>query len=97
MAKFIRMITTFDTHTGGEPTRIVVNGLPPILGETMAAKKKYMREHLDHFRTLLMGEPREDSPLTFSGVNIIILADNFYLENRQKPKTFFFSNSLNYH
>lgn len=58
MAKFIRMITTFDTHTGGEPTRIVVNGLPPILGETMAAKKKYMREHLDHFRTLLMGEPR---------------------------------------
>jgi proline racemase/trans-L-3-hydroxyproline dehydratase len=58
MAKFIQMITTFDTHTGGEPTRIVLSGLPPILGETMAAKKEYMKEHLDRFRTLLMREPR---------------------------------------
>jgi proline racemase len=34
--------------------------VPPILGTTMAAKKRSMMEHLDHFRTLLMQEPRGD-------------------------------------
>jgi proline racemase/trans-L-3-hydroxyproline dehydratase len=58
MAKFAQMIVAVDTHTAGEPTRIVLSGLPPILGETMAAKKEYMRKHLDRFRTLLMREPR---------------------------------------
>jgi proline racemase/trans-L-3-hydroxyproline dehydratase len=36
----------------------VLSGLPPLAGGTMAAKKHYMAEHLDHFRTLLMQEPR---------------------------------------
>jgi proline racemase/trans-L-3-hydroxyproline dehydratase len=58
MARFTHIISTVDTHTAGEPTRIVLSGLPPILGTTMAVKKRYMMEHLDHFRTLLMQEPR---------------------------------------
>jgi hypothetical protein len=28
-----------DAHTGGEPARLVLSGLPPIPGATMAAKK----------------------------------------------------------
>jgi proline racemase len=58
MAQFSHIISTIDTHTAGEPARIVLSGLPPILGNTMAEKKQYMKEHLDHFRTLLMQEPR---------------------------------------
>ena len=42
----------------GSSARIVLSGLPPIRGETMAAKKQYMQEHLDGIRALLMREPR---------------------------------------
>jgi proline racemase/trans-L-3-hydroxyproline dehydratase len=63
MAKFSHIIVAIDTHAAGEPTRIVLSGLPPIHGETMAAKKRYMRAHLDHFRTLLMQEPRGHSDM----------------------------------
>ena len=58
MAQFCHIISTIDTHTAGEPARIITNGLPPILGNTMAEKKQYMMASLDHFRTLLMQEPR---------------------------------------
>lgn len=58
MASFIHLISAIDTHTAGEPNRIVVSGIPPIVGATMADKKRYMRERLDHVRTLLMHEPR---------------------------------------
>ena len=51
-------IRVLDMHTGGEPVRIVVGGFPPIPGETILAKRRYVREHLDHLRRLLMFEPR---------------------------------------
>jgi proline racemase len=38
MAQFCHIISTIDTHTAGEPARIVTSGLPPILGNTMAEK-----------------------------------------------------------
>ncbi|MCF6460794.1 proline racemase family protein [Clostridium sp. Cult3] len=47
-----------DTHTMGEPTRIIVDGVPPILGDTMMERKKYLEENLDHIRTMAMHEPR---------------------------------------
>ena len=58
MALLNHFISALDTHTEGEPTRIVLSGLPAIKGSTMAEKKQYMVTHLDHFRTLLMKEPR---------------------------------------
>ncbi len=63
MARFASIISAVDTHTAGEPTRVVLSGLPPIPGDTMAEKKRYMREHLDRFRTLLMREPRGHSDM----------------------------------
>ena len=63
MARFASIISAIDTHTAGEPTRIVLSGLPPIQGNTMAEKKRYMMEHLDHFRTLLLREPRGHSDM----------------------------------
>lgn len=58
MTRFEQIISAIDTHTAGEPTRIIMSGLPPIPGSTMAVKKHYMKQHLDHIRTLLMQEPR---------------------------------------
>ncbi len=53
-----RMITTVDSHTAGEPTRVVTGGVPHIPGETMHAKKCWLQENLDHLRKTLMWEPR---------------------------------------
>jgi len=51
-------IRTLDYHAAGEPLRIVTAGLPAIEGDTMLARRRFMRERLDHFRRLLMLEPR---------------------------------------
>jgi len=51
-------ITTIDAHTAGEPLRIIIDGIPPIPGDTILAKRRYAREHLDRLRTALMWEPR---------------------------------------
>ena len=47
-----------DMHTGGEPLRIITSGYPEIKGNTILEKRRYVREHLDHYRTMLMHEPR---------------------------------------
>jgi proline racemase len=52
------VIETVEMHTGGEPVRIVKSGYPPIPGETILAKRRYAREHLDHLRRFLIFEPR---------------------------------------
>lgn len=51
-------IETIDAHTGGEPLRIILSGLPEIKGAAILEKRRYMKENLDHFRTALMFEPR---------------------------------------
>ena len=51
-------ITTIDMHTGGEPLRVIIDGLPPIEGQTVLAKRRYFREHYDHLRRGLIWEPR---------------------------------------
>ena len=45
-------------HTGGEPLRVIIDGLPPIEGQTVLEKRRYFRDHYDHLRTGLMWEPR---------------------------------------
>ncbi|MBO5155221.1 MAG: proline racemase family protein [Eubacterium sp.] len=51
-------IKTIDSHTMGEPTRIIYDGFPELPGETMMDKKKYLMEHYDYLRSALMLEPR---------------------------------------
>jgi trans-L-3-hydroxyproline dehydratase len=51
-------ITTIDMHTGGEPLRVIIDGLPPIEGNTVLEKRRYFRQHYDHLRRGLMWEPR---------------------------------------
>lgn len=52
-----RIISTIDSHTGGEPTRLVVCGIS-LKGATLLEQRDYMRNNLDHLRSALMCEPR---------------------------------------
>ena len=51
-------IKTIDMHTGGEPLRVIVSGLPLMKGDSVLEYRRYMRDNLDHLRTALMFEPR---------------------------------------
>lgn len=51
-------VNTIDTHTGGEPLRIVTSGLPHIQGRTVLEKRRYFMEHFDPLRRGLLREPR---------------------------------------
>jgi proline racemase len=51
------VIRTVDTHTAGEPTRVVISGFPFLRG-TMADKRRQLARDHDHLRTALMHEPR---------------------------------------
>ncbi|MDX2359293.1 MAG: proline racemase family protein [Crocinitomicaceae bacterium] len=51
-------ITTVEMHTGGEPLRIPVDGLPEIKGDSILEKRRYFRDHHDDLRTAMMFEPR---------------------------------------
>ena len=61
MIQFQNIISTVDAHAAGEPLRIITSGLPLIPGDTILEKRRYMLEHFDHLRTLLMLEPRGHS------------------------------------
>lgn len=54
----VMSLKVVDTHTMGEPTRILVEGLPMVEGNTMAEKKEFLEKNLDYVRTALMHEPR---------------------------------------
>ena len=58
MAKFDKRISIVDTHTGGQPTRTIVSGLPYIRGSSMVEKREYFRKHFDWLRIMLTSEPR---------------------------------------
>jgi proline racemase len=51
-------IITIDSHTAGEPTRLIVGGVGPLPGATMQAKRAFFMERYDHIRLLLTREPR---------------------------------------
>jgi proline racemase len=52
------IVRTIEMHTGGEPLRIIIDGLPPIDGSTVLEKRRFFKEHYDFLRTGLMWEPR---------------------------------------
>jgi proline racemase len=46
------------------PTRVVVDGVEPIPGDTMFDRRRYFLDNLDDIRTLLMYEPRGHSAMS---------------------------------
>ena len=51
-------IRVIDSHTGGEPTRVVVEGMPDLGKGDMASRRTAMRESADWLRSSLVTEPR---------------------------------------
>ena len=51
-------INTLETHTVGEPTRIIFSGFPAPHGDTIMQCKEYYEKNFDHYRQALMAEPR---------------------------------------
>ena len=51
-------IYAVDTHTEGQPTRIIISGLPKIKGSTMIERKNYLQKNYDFIRKSLLHEPR---------------------------------------
>ncbi len=47
-----------DYHTAGEPFRILTEGVPPLPGDDVLAKRRYAMEALDEIRQLVINEPR---------------------------------------
>ncbi len=56
--KWARVWQTIETHTGGNPTRTIVSGVPPVPGRTMLEKMRELQAHHDDIRQVLMYEPR---------------------------------------
>jgi 4-hydroxyproline epimerase len=51
-------VSVVDTHTGGEPTRVVVSGGPDLGCGTMAERLARFRDQFDPFRSAVVNEPR---------------------------------------
>lgn len=51
-------ITVVDSHTEGEPTRVVVDGWPLPAGRTMAERRAELAARHDHLRRAVVREPR---------------------------------------
>jgi 4-hydroxyproline epimerase len=51
-------IQVIDSHTGGEPTRVVIAGGPDLGRGSMAERRERFRERHDAFRSAVVNEPR---------------------------------------
>lgn len=51
-------LLAIDSHTGGEPTRVVIEGGPDLGTGSLPTRLERFRRHFDHFRSAIVNEPR---------------------------------------
>jgi 4-hydroxyproline epimerase len=56
-------IRVIDSHTGGEPTRLVLDGGPDLGRGPLAERLRRFRENFDAYRSAIVNEPRGSDPL----------------------------------
>ena len=54
----MREVTIIDSHTAGEPTRVVVEGGPDLGGGSLSERLELFRAQFDWFRSAVVNEPR---------------------------------------
>jgi 4-hydroxyproline epimerase len=54
----MRRIQVIDSHTGGEPTRVVIAGGPDLGHGSLVERRTILRERFDTFRSAVVNEPR---------------------------------------
>jgi 4-hydroxyproline epimerase len=58
MADRLARLQVVDSHTGGEPTRVIVEGGPRLAAPSMTGKLEQFRGSFDYLRNALVNEPR---------------------------------------
>src|SRR5688572_5277541 len=53
-----RRVKVIDSHTGGEPTRVVISGGPDLGSDTLTTRLERFRTQHDDFRSAVVNEPR---------------------------------------
>jgi 4-hydroxyproline epimerase len=54
----MRQLRVIDSHTGGEPTRVVISGGPDLGGGSLAERRERFARDCDPFRSAVVNEPR---------------------------------------
>lgn len=54
----MQKVEVIDSHTGGEPTRVVISGGPDLAGDSVSAQLEHFRSRHDRFRKAVVNEPR---------------------------------------
>ncbi|WDP90493.1 MAG: proline racemase family protein [Desulfobacter sp.] len=82
-------VTTIDSHTEGEATRLIVDGIGEPPGRTMMEKLAYFKAHHDHVRCLLTREPRGSREILAALVTENVTPDAafglIYMDARRYP------------
>lgn len=56
-------IRVVDSHTAGEPTRVVIDGGPDLGGGPLPERRERFRREFDRFRSAIVNEPRGSDPV----------------------------------
>ena len=51
-------VTVIDSHTGGEPTRVIISGGPELGNDSLANRRERFKNNHDDFRRAIVNEPR---------------------------------------
>jgi 4-hydroxyproline epimerase len=54
----LRRVKVIDSHTGGEPTRVVISGAPDLGADALSNRLERFRNEHDDFRCAVVNEPR---------------------------------------
>lgn len=63
MGSSLRMMRVIDSHTAGQPTRVIVEGGPDLGSSSLADRRDRLRTNFDRFRSAVVGEPRGSDAL----------------------------------
>ena len=59
-----QLIRTIDAHVGGQGVRLIVDGLQPTIGRSLASRRDRLARHSDYIRRALLRPPRGARGLT---------------------------------
>ncbi len=87
--RFANRIVTIDSHTQGEPTRLLVGGIESLPGSTIKEKRDTFEARHDHLRKLLTREPRGHRGIMAAVVTEPVSENGdfglFYMDARRYP------------
>lgn len=88
MAATLYNFKIIDSHTGGEPTRMVYEGFPELIGDTIQDKLNHFKQNFDHLRQSIILEPR--------GNDVLVGALLFPATNPKATASVIFFNNAGY-